>query len=110
MFFCFLQLWYGRCKFSMIFHEELPFGVFLPYCHFSHFFELKKTRIEFSLRLVEISARDLRSDTISCIWLMMSVPKQPPLKLKSVKKVNQPGLVDRIFLGGAAAFQNPPAC
>ena len=54
---------------------------------FPHSFELKKMRIEFLRISVKISARELRSETISCTFWMMSVPKQLTLKLKSAISV-----------------------
>ena len=46
------------------------FAFLRPYCHFWICFELKKTRIEISRRLVKISVCGLRSETISyiCGW------------------------------------------
>ena len=62
--------------------DKMCFDVLL-YCHFSTCVRTKKMRIENSLNIIKKSARELRSETISCnIWIM-SVPKQPPLELKS---------------------------
>ena len=61
--------------------------VFLfDFAFFLDSFEPKKTRIEILRRSVQFSARELRSETISCIFgstISVSIPKQPPLKLKS---------------------------
>ena len=51
---------------------------------FPYFFEAKKTRNETWRRLVQMRARELRYLTICCNFGTMSVPKLPPLKLKSV--------------------------
>ena len=62
-------------------------SVFLLYlAFFVDYFEPKKTRIEFFRRSVQFSARELRSETISCIFgstISASIPKQPTLKMKS---------------------------
>ena len=65
---CFFQLWYGPCSFSNIFfHEKRHVCVFFDHIIiFPYFFELKKMRIEILRRLVKFSARELRSETISC--------------------------------------------
>ena len=44
----------------------------------------QKMRIEMLRTYVKFSACEFQSETISSICSMMSVPKQPPLKLKSV--------------------------
>ena len=65
-----LQTSYGPCSFSaIVFHENI-IVVFL-FDHmiiFPHFLESKKTRIEFLRRSVHFSARELRSETIPCIF------------------------------------------
>ena len=62
-------------------------SVFLLYlAFFLDSFEPKKTRIEFFRRSVQFSARELRSETISCIFgstISVSIPKHPPLKFQS---------------------------
>ena len=70
LFFCFLQLWYGPCSFSnILFYEKRNFCVFFDHMIiFPYFFESKKTRIEILRRSVKCSARELRSETISCIF------------------------------------------
>ena len=51
------------------FYENQHFYVFLDHIIiFQHFFELKKTRLEIPLRLVQVSARELRYLTISSIF------------------------------------------
>ena len=64
----FLQFWDEAFCFSKIFFSKKQhFCVFLDHIIiFQHFFELKKTRLEIPLRLVQVSARELRYLTISC--------------------------------------------
>ncbi len=60
---------------------------------FLDFFEPKKTRIEILRRSVQFSAREQRSETISWVFgstVFWSKPKQPTLKLKSVKSEEHP--------------------
>ena len=77
----FLKLWYRLCSFSMsYFRETWHFCVFVDLAvFFPYVFELKKTRIEISRRLVIISARELRSETISCIFLWFRYQNNPRL-------------------------------
>ena len=65
--FHFLQFWDEAFCFSKIFFQENQhFYVFLDHIIiFQHFFEVKKTRLEIPLRLVQSRARELRYLTIS---------------------------------------------
>ena len=64
------QFWYGPCSFSkIVFDGKLPCCVCLTQiCICLHFFESKKTRIHILRRPVQLTAREIRSETIPYIF------------------------------------------
>ena len=85
VFFCFFQIGYGPCSFSKVFfHEKQHFCVCRPYYHFSTFFRIEKDTHWFFAKICLIfSPWTPIWDHFVYSW-MMSVQKQPTLKLKSV--------------------------
>ena len=64
--FHFLQIWDEAFCFSTMFFKKKQFYVLFDHIIiFHYFFELKKTRLEIPLRLVQVSGRELRYLTIS---------------------------------------------
>ena len=85
--FWFFQLWCEACSFSKIFFDENQhFCVFLdhPYCDFSWFFRIKKdAQRNLAPNGPYESPWTPIFNHLVQFWIM-SVPKQPPLKLKPV--------------------------
>ena len=75
---------YSFLRFSVTLEFLIYFDVFL------HFFEPEKTRMEICRRSVKVWTCEFRSETMSCIFGLtssVSIPKRPPLKLKSVHRI-----------------------
>ena len=75
---------YSFLRFSITLEFLIYFDVFL------NFFEPEKMRMEICRRSVKVWTCEFRSETMSCIFGLtssVSIPKRPPLKLKSVHRI-----------------------
>ena len=79
--FFFLQLWYGLCSFSKIFSTKNKSLICLPYYFFHHCSKQKKGAFYFCEDLSNFQPVNSDLRPFRVFW-MMSVPKEPPLKLK----------------------------
>ena len=103
----FTTLVWGMRLLRDFFHEKLHICVFFDHILiFPHFFELKKTRIEISRRLVKFSGRELRYLTISCIFGWCRYQNNPRLSWSLITQ-NYPKQAPRVcFAWGWPFFTN----